>query len=1032
MANKVKLMLGVDAGEWVNGLRKAQSHYEAFVKSQGGLHTAIKQNTDDMKAAIEKIGSISSSASTAKGQVSEYKRTLELLHRQYNDLDEAEKNIFDSTFRASIESVTSKLHSAQAEVNDLNRAMSGMENVKTGSGIGSIVGNFDMKGMIGQVAGFTTIAGGAMMAANALKDAFVGNIETARDFEQSMANLSSLTGMTGERLEQLKKEAIELGGSTTQSASGVANAFRLIGSAMPQLLGSSSALSEVTKQVITLSEAAGIDLQQATATVATSINQMGATSSDASRYVNVLAAASQKGAGDIAWLGEAITNSATAAKAVGTGYEELVANLEQLAQSGYDAGSAGTALRSIIMNLEKQADSKLKPSVVGLTAAFENLGQKQLTIGGYQDIVGKQFAAQAMALADAAGKARDMQEAITGTKTAEEQAAINTDTLNGSLNKLSSQWEQFNLHINDSNGFLKDCVDWLTSVIGAADKAFTSLGRVASLSEQMNGGEGTGSDTRIGKELSAVRGSNYKNAKIRAISSEYDKEIKDAEKKIAEADKRLASALSAPLPNYAAVSSAQKIKEQAEARVQALKEMKTQFRQQASEIAKPKTQEEPTKSGNDGNDGNEGNKIKKKADEIIPEGSIAEVESRIKKLQDAWKNATTQTDRNAIAEKLKEANGQLDIMMGKLTQLKNGEQATFTMNVDATKLEELKKQLPENATITETVNVDAPDTIDIAITANTDAAAQKVNELTRSIEDRDVVINVKAAEMQTGYSGLSTASLEAWINESKNMLKNAEFGSDLYSSLTANLADANALKTMMEQWVKVGLDTASFPSEELWDKILGTDGDAISNADWQTIEDTINERLKELKLKPIKLDVNTGALKSLDISGATEDWKNAASAINSVGSALSGIEDPSAKVLGIIASAIATVAQTFAKSLEGTVTPWDWIAAAAAGTATMVSTISAIKSATEYHAEGGIAGMPNFTPKGTDTIPAMLTPGETILSVAQTQALSGMLGGIANRTDEQKELKVSFSGEKITIAQRNADRRRGRSEYIRK
>jgi hypothetical protein len=76
---------------------------------------------------------------------------------------------------------------------------------------------------------------------------------------------------------------------------------------------------------------------------------------------------------------------------------------------------------------------------------------------------------------------------------------------------------------------------------------------------------------------------------------------------------------------------------------------------------------------------------------------------------------------------------------------------------------------------------------------------------------------------------------------------------------------------------------------------------------------------------------------------------------------MAGIEDPAAKVLGIVAQAIATVALTFSKSLAGTVTPWDWIAAAAAGTATMISTISAIHSATGF-ANGGI--VPGFANGG--------------------------------------------------------------------
>ena len=333
--------------------------------------------------------------------------------------------------------------------------------------------------LIGAAASFASVTA----AVGALSSAIMSNIETARNFEKSMSQLSSLTGMVGDDLGKLKEYAIELGASTTLSASQVADAFKMIGSQQPQLLESGEALKAVTKNAITLSEAAGIELATAAQTLSTSINQMGGDSSNAERFINVLAAASQKGAGDIAWLGEAITKSGTTAKMVGTSYEQLVANLEQLAQAGFDASTAGTALRSIIVNLEKQNDDKLKPSVVGLTEAFANLEEKHLSVGEMSNLVGKMFGAQAAVLAENAAKARDLEQAITGTNTAEEQAKTNTDNLDGSLKSLSSAWEGFNLHLNSSNGFLRDCVDWMTKLVQQMD-AFVQSGELSKSSSQ--------------------------------------------------------------------------------------------------------------------------------------------------------------------------------------------------------------------------------------------------------------------------------------------------------------------------------------------------------------------------------------------------------------------------------------------------------------------------------------------------------------------------------------------------------------------
>ena len=159
---------------------------------------------------------------------------------------------------------------------------------------------------------------------------------------------------------------------------------------------------------------------------------------------------------------------------------------------------------------------------------------------------------------------------------------------------------------------------------------------------------------------------------------------------------------------------------------------------------------------------------------------------------------------------------------------------------------------------------------------------------------------------------------------------------------------------------------------------------------------------------------------------ATESWRAAASAIQSVGSALGSIEDPAAKVAGLIAQAIAQVAATFAASLKGTFTPWDWIAGAAAGTATMISTIAAIKSATAgSYAEGGIVPGRSFTG---DNLTANVNSGEVILSVAQANTIASILQGGGSQQSGGGTPYVT--GETVILGINNTLRRQGRGEIV--
>ena len=148
-----------------------------------------------------------------------------------------------------------------------------------------------------------------------------------------------------------------------------------------------------------------------------------------------------------------------------------------------------------------------------------------------------------------------------------------------------------------------------------------------------------------------------------------------------------------------------------------------------------------------------------------------------------------------------------------------------------------------------------------------------------------------------------------------------------------------------------------------------------------------------------------------------------ASAVATVGSALQQIEDPAAKIAGIVAQAVAQVALTFATSLKGTVTPWDWIAAAVAGTATMISTITAIKSVTSAgnFAEGGVIGGNSYSG---DNLIAHVNSGETILNAAQSDAIAAQLN--ANPFGNL-QLSTKLTGTELLILLNNTNRSLGGS-----
>ena len=286
-----------------------------------------------------------------------------------------------------------------------------------------------------------TKALGAAFAAIGAGSVLTKIANDTRAFSSSISELSAITGATGKNLEFLREQSLEIGRSTTLSASQAAEAFKLIASAKPDLLESGEALASVTKEAVKLAEAARVDLASAANTVGTSLNQFGAGAEEAARFVNVLAAGSKLGASSIEDTALALKNSGAAAAAAGVGFEEANAAIQVLAAGGLKASEAGTGLRNIILKLEADADQKLRPSVVGLGTALENLAAQNLTVTEVTKKFGVEGVVTASTLLKNASATKELTSALTGTNIATEQAQTNFDNLDGDLLALNSSLE---------------------------------------------------------------------------------------------------------------------------------------------------------------------------------------------------------------------------------------------------------------------------------------------------------------------------------------------------------------------------------------------------------------------------------------------------------------------------------------------------------------------------------------------------------------------------------------------------------------
>lgn len=321
----------------------------------------------------------------------------------------------------------------------------------------------------------------------------------------------------------------------------------------------------------------------------------------------------------------------------------------------------------------------------------------------------------------------------------------------------------------------------------------------------------------------------------------------------------------------------------------------------------------------------------------------------------------------------------------------------------------------------------------------TKKAARELEAAQKKLTDAET----KLAEAQATGSATAIYQAQQAVNKQRGVLDRMKNGTPapttttgfeaMKQTITAEVklermqVDETTLHTILKDAVQHSINGMDLQLSGLSDQIAK--GIDIPDKKWQEIIDEYNKIRQQIGEKPIEVDLKTGQL-AKDGDAATKSWRTAASAINSASGAISNIEDPGAKILSTIGQAIATVALAYSESLAQTKEKkniWAFIAAAAAATISMVSTISQIHSSTGY-AEGGIVKGNTYSG---DMIQANdgtigLNAGEVVLNKAQQGVLASQLQGAGGNIN----LRGIIRGEDILVVADRSARRQGKGELL--
>ena len=247
--------------------------------------------------------------------------------------------------------------------------------------------------------------------------------------------------------------------------------------------------------------------------------------------------------------------------------------------------------------------------------------------------------------------------------------------------------------------------------------------------------------------------------------------------------------------------------------------------------------------------------------------------------------------------------------------------------------------------------------------------------------------------------------------------------------------DSNIFSGLLQDSIKNKIDVGTLLDSANLEIQAGID---VPDETWQEILDQYNELRAKIGEEPIKIDLKTGKID--DVANVSKEigknMKFAASMTQTLGSAISSIEDPGAKVAATVAQSIATIAMAYsdalAKDSSSKFNIFSFIAAAAAATVSMATTIASIHSATGY-ASGGIVKGNSYSG---DRIGGLvdgnqlvgLNAGEVVLTRAMTGNLASQLssqnsGGSVSSTPY-------VTGEKIILGINNYAKKQGWGELV--
>jgi TP901 family phage tail tape measure protein len=292
-----------------------------------------------------------------------------------------------------------------------------------------------------------------------------GAVMKAADFDTAIRKAGAIAGASAKELDDMKAAALDMGATTSKSASEVANAMTELAAKGFDANQTIAAMPGIIKAA----EASGEDLALVSDTVTSALNAFRMEASEANKVADIMTMTANKSAAGIGDMQYAFKYAAPAAAQLGISMEELAAATGIMANAGIKGETAGTTLRMAMLRLvkpPKQAQKALDKLGIAVTDQNGKFKSLQTLIGELQVGMEGMTEAQKMAAIGAIFGAESMSGMMTLIGNGPEALGEFTKALEESAGMAAKTAEQMKAGIGGALERLKGSIESLVISIG--------------------------------------------------------------------------------------------------------------------------------------------------------------------------------------------------------------------------------------------------------------------------------------------------------------------------------------------------------------------------------------------------------------------------------------------------------------------------------------------------------------------------------------------------------------------------------------